>query len=226
MGLVCILISQRDPLVGKIRKRTRLNGSGFAWAKNSLDSRDLFGGEGFLPTGVEPNQRKTVVSTKGRIKTFLFVLGAWEGGRRVLSSENRVTSREQLRNFTGFAPDFDIEDYSTVILKKLNLPDLICLANFLQLETNGTAEELCNNILLSLADLSTFQTKLNTRGVEECPPRVAQKSFAFPPLSTDRKSADASISQNDLSWLFVKDLLQTLRSFSADDSYTIEHFFF
>ncbi|GFY48746.1 hypothetical protein TNIN_63161 [Trichonephila inaurata madagascariensis] len=128
------------------------------------------------------------------------------------------TSREQLRNFTGFAPDFDREDYSAIILKKLNLPDLICLANFLQLETNGTAEELCNNILLSLADLSTFQTKLNTRGVEECPPRVAENSFAFPPLSTDRKSADASISQNDLSGLFVKDLLQTLRSFSTDDS--------
>ncbi|GFS75555.1 hypothetical protein TNCV_3425021 [Trichonephila clavipes] len=127
-----------------------------------------------------------------------------------------------------FAPDFDIEDYSAVILKKFNLPDLICLANFLQLETNGTAEELCNNILLLLADLSVFHNKLNTRGVEECPPRDAENSFAFPPLSTDRKSADAlspfdepvipSISKNDLSWLFVKDLLQTLRNFSAVDS--------
>ncbi|GFW97349.1 uncharacterized protein TNCV_3091871 [Trichonephila clavipes] len=144
------------------------------------------------------------------------------------------TSREQLRKFTGFAQDFDIEDYSAVILKKLNLPDLICLANFLQLETNGTAEELCNNIWLSLADLSAFHNKLNTRGVEECPPRDAENSFASP-LSTDRKSADAfsqinesavpSISKNDLSWLFVKDLLLTLHSFSADDSYSIEHFF-
>ncbi|GFY45524.1 hypothetical protein TNIN_314191 [Trichonephila inaurata madagascariensis] len=136
------------------------------------------------------------------------------------------TSREQLRNFTGFASDFDIEDYSAIILKKLNLPDLISLANFLQLETNVIVEELCSNILLSLADLSTFHTKLNTRGVEECPPWVAENSFASPPLSTDRKSADASISENDLSWVFVKDLLQTLRSFSADDSYTIQHFFF
>ncbi|GFT03597.1 hypothetical protein TNCV_4860801 [Trichonephila clavipes] len=132
------------------------------------------------------------------------------------------TSREQLRKFTGFAQDFDIEDYSAAILKKLNLPDLICLANFLQLETNGTAEELCNNILFSLADFSAFHNKLNTRDVEECPCEM-QKIPLLPPLSTDRKSADAlnqinesavpSISKNDLSWLFVKDLLLTLRSF-------------
>ncbi|GFY72748.1 hypothetical protein TNIN_387741 [Trichonephila inaurata madagascariensis] len=134
------------------------------------------------------------------------------------------TSREQLRNFTGFAPDFDIEDYSTIILKKLNLSDLICLANFLQLETNGTAEELCNNILLSLADLSTFHTKLNTRGVEECPPRVAEDSFASPPLSTDRKSADDSISKDDLSWLFVTYF--KLFVLSVQMTYTIEHLFF
>ncbi|GFV80530.1 hypothetical protein TNCV_2150641 [Trichonephila clavipes] len=54
-------------------------------------------------------------------------------------------------------------------------------------------------------------------------------------VNENRKSADASspidesavpaISKNDLSWLFVKDLLQTLRNFNPDDSYTIEHFF-
>ncbi|GFV56904.1 hypothetical protein TNCV_1869451 [Trichonephila clavipes] len=134
------------------------------------------------------------------------------------------TSREQLRKFTGFTPDFDIEDHSIVILKKSNLPDLNCLANFLHLETNETSEELCNNILLSLAALSAFHNKLNTRGVGECPPRDAENSFAFSPLSTDRKSADAFSSQpfplfrKTIYRGFLLDLLQTLRSFIADGS--------
>ncbi|GFR25255.1 hypothetical protein TNCT_421831 [Trichonephila clavata] len=62
-------------------------------------------------------------------------------------------SREQLRNFTGFAPDFDIKSHSAIILSKLTLPDLICLANFSQFKTTGNAEEFCNNILHSLANL-------------------------------------------------------------------------
>ncbi|GFS56787.1 hypothetical protein TNIN_315331 [Trichonephila inaurata madagascariensis] len=64
---------------------------------------------------------------------------------------------------------------------------------------NPNPTQKCPQIPASaLSDLSNFVTKSKYTRCRKCP-RGLQKILLLSPLSTDRKSADALISQNDLS---------------------------
>jgi ribonuclease HI len=78
--------------------------------------------------------------------------------RLIFDSDGDRQNRARLRKFTGFPPDFDLEEAKQKVIKKFLLKDLISICNILHLEFSTELETCAITILHALSDFNLLDT--------------------------------------------------------------------
>lgn len=151
-------------------------------------------------------------------------------------------TRKKLRNFSSFPKEVDLEERKKIVSDSFSLNDLICVLNVLGLDTNGNKEELINRTFHSLSNLSELKsanTPLSESESDKESDDEAEenKNSTIPPTAGSSASLLDHNSANPLSspvanpdvfnpsfYFVLKDLGNSMRKFSASDSYCVKTF--
>ena len=109
----------------------------------------------------------------------------------VFNTPHDRSTRNRLREFSGFPTDYNLTEKVTTIKQTFSLTDLIQVANLLNIEISTDPSILCDSIFQALTNITDLKEKISLASVNsdiEEMPDTQVSAFPTPPLNTAQNS--------------------------------------